>query len=184
MTSPYVDWLGAAPLSARQRGEGRNPARAEARRAAARGIALRAGIAAWAALVLYCLLSLVAGPAGFAAYRRLEARNEAMRDNIDALGTANARLRQELESLRSDADRAAREARSLGYLRPGESAVIVVGRRPSPAELDPGRVLGYEDPPSWPDSALKEISLGAFLAILAASLAPRKQDRGRRAGSS
>ena len=96
-----------------------------------------------------------------------------MRRNIGALGEANGRLRAELESLRSDADRAAREARSLGYLRPGESAVLLAGRSEPVEELETGTVVPFAPPPSWPDSALKEIALGAFLAILAIGLAPR-----------
>jgi hypothetical protein len=97
-----------------------------------------------------------------------------MQRNLGALGEANARLRVELESLRSDADRAAREARSLGYLRPGEGAIIVPGRVSEAPELAPGEVVPYAPSPSWPDSALKQIAFGAFLAALAAGLAPKK----------
>jgi cell division protein FtsB len=140
----------------------------------ARSIALRAAGAAWAALAVYCALSIVAGPAGLLSYRRLEGRKAEMQRNLGALGEANARLRAELDSLRSDADRAAREARSLGYLRPGEKAIIVSGRVPESLELVSGEVLPYTPSPAWPDSALKQIALGAFLAILAAGLAPKK----------
>ncbi len=130
--------------------------------------------ASWIALAVYCLLSSLAGPAGILSYRRLEERNAAMRENLGKLGEANARLRVELESLRSDADRAAREARSLGYLRPGEGAIVLAGRDLRIPDLDEGGILAFEQPKTWPDSALKEIALGAFLAAFAAFLAPRK----------
>lgn len=182
MTSRNADWLGTASLSAGMRGEPRDSSRAARRGVEARKLAVRAGFAAWAALAIYCLLSLLAGPAGLVAYSRLESRNGRMRSNLEELGKANGRLRVELESLRSDVDRAAREARSLGYLRPGERSLVLAGRSSRLAVLDAGKVLAYDPPPSWPDSALKEIAFGAFLAILAASLAPRGVPRGRSRG--
>jgi hypothetical protein len=98
-----------------------------------------------------------------------------MRRNIGELGKANEGLRVELESLRSDADRAAREARSLGYLRPGENAVLVAGRVAPAAGLETGTIVAFTEPPSWPDFALKEIAFGVFLAVLAIGLAPRRE---------
>lgn len=130
--------------------------------------------AAWAALAIYCVLSLLVGPAGVLSYQRLAVRTLEMRRNLDELGEANERLRVELESLRSDADRAAREARGLGYLRPDESAILVAGRSSPRIPLETGKVLAFVPPRAWPDSALKEIALGTFLAVLAIGLAPRK----------
>lgn len=135
----------------------------------------RAALAAWASLLVYCGLSLVLGPAGIVAYRKLEAGKAEMQANLAELGEANARLRVELDSLRSDADRAAREARSLGYLKPNEGAILIAGRTQPRLDLDPGKAIPFSAPGSWPDSALKEIAFGAFLAVLAAGLAPRKR---------
>jgi cell division protein FtsB len=133
--------------------------------------------AAWIALAAYCLLSALVGPFGTAAYRRLEASGAAMRANLDSLGGANARLRVELESLRSDADRAVREARSLGYVRAGEGAIVVAGRKDQVRDYDAGTVLRFVSPASWPDSAIKEVAFGVFLAAFAAFLAPRRRSK-------
>jgi len=141
---------------------------------AARRCAAGAGGAAWIALVVYCLLAILVGPAGLRPYGRLEALNASMRENLEELGRKNGELRSELESLRSDADRALREARGLGYLRPGEGAILVAGRESESPDRDPGEVVPYDPPSAWPDSALKEIALGAFLAAFAVFLAPRK----------
>ena len=104
-----------------------------------------------------------------------------MERNLGELGDENERLRVELESLRLDADRAAREARSLGYLRPDESAIVVAGRSSPRPAIDSGSVLAFEPPASCPDSAIKEISFGAFLAALAVGLAPQRKRRDQRA---
>ena len=130
--------------------------------------------ATWAAFAAYCLLSLVVGPAGMISCRQLEADRADMQRNLGSLGEANAHLRVELESLRSDADRAAREARSLGYLRPGEGSIVIAGRSAARGEIEPGNVIPFRAPRSCPDSVLKEIALGIFLASLAFGLAPRK----------
>ena len=144
-----------------------------ARSAAGRCFRGAAG-AAWVALAAYCLLSTVAGPAGLAAYGRLESQRSLMSENLDALGQANAKLRIEVESLRSDADRAAREARSLGYLRRGESAIVVAGRKDEVKALDAGTVLRFDAPSAWPDAVIKEIAFGVFLTVFAVFLAPRR----------
>jgi cell division protein FtsB len=162
MTSRNADWLGSGILSERMRG----PSRARAK-GGTEAMAKRAALAAWAALAAYCALSVVAGPAGLIAYRALESSNSRMAANLEELRADNGGLRIELESLRSDADRAAREARSLGYLRQGEAAVVIAGRNSEPKELEVGEVLAYAPPETWPDSALKEIAFGVFLAALA-----------------
>ncbi len=125
-------------------------------------------------MVLYCCLSFLVGPAGLAAYRRLEARKAAMGANLSELGTIRARLGAELDSLKSDPDRAAREARALGYLRKGETAVILGERVESVGPIDSGRVLPYAEPSAIDDAAIKEIALGAALAMMALLAAPRQ----------
>jgi cell division protein FtsB len=121
---------------------------------------------------LYCALSFLFGPAGILAYSRLEARNEAMAANLKELSSLRDGLNAELESLKTDPDRAAREARSLGYLRKGEGAIILGERNERPRPIATGRVLPYAEPASLSDLALKEISLGFSLALMALLLAP------------
>jgi hypothetical protein len=74
----------------------------------------RLAIAAYLGLASYCVLSIFAGSAGFCAYHALEEREKAMKANLLDLGSFREKLNVELESLRSDPDRAAREARGLG----------------------------------------------------------------------
>jgi cell division protein FtsB len=130
--------------------------------------------AAYAAFAVYCLASLIAGPAGLLAYAGLEERRGEMAANLGSLGALNESLRAERESLRSDADRAAREARSLGYLKPGETALLLPGRNYSAATLEAGAVLPFDPPSAMPDESLKGIALGVGLGVLALALAPRR----------
>ena len=127
--------------------------------------------AAWVALAVYCLLAAIAGPAGALALKGLQARRDGMARNLGELEAANLRLRGELESLRTDPDRALREARSLGYLRPNETEIVLAGSGAPKQALDAGRVLPFGPSPSLPDDLIKELALGAFLAALAAGLA-------------
>jgi cell division protein FtsB len=137
-------------------------------------ISLAAGLAA------YCILSTIAGPAGVLAYERLLLRRLDMERNLGVLATANSELRAEVEALSGDADRAAREARSLGYLAPGEVEIVLDGwTAPSP-KLETGTVLPFAQPTSLPDDSIKGISLGVVLATLAISMAPRRGGGGNR----
>jgi len=127
----------------------------------------RIAISFYAGLVVYCAVSLFFGPAGFASYRRLEARRLAMQSNLADLEEIRAGLSSDLESLKSNPDRLAREARRLGYLRDGETALIL-GESPERSyPIETGRVLPYAEPPSICDAAIKQIALGACLAMMA-----------------
>jgi hypothetical protein len=127
---------------------------------------------------LYCILSVLVGPAGISAYRRLETRKSAMGANLAELQATRERLSAELDSLKSDPDRAAREARGLGYLRKGETAVILGERVERVRPIDSGQVLPYAEPAALGDQALKEISLGAALAAMALLFCAPRTSRG------
>jgi hypothetical protein len=118
-------------------------------------------------------LSAIAGPAGLLAYSRLEARKSAMEANLAQLEDVRGRLSAELDSLKSDPDRAAREARSLGYLRDGETTLILGEKTEKTRKIEAGSVLPYAEPAALGDSILKDIALGASLAMLAFLCAPR-----------
>jgi len=138
-------------------------------------IAFATGVAA------YSILSAVAGPAGLVAYRRLAERKADMEDNLALLAAANGELRAEVESLSADADRAAREARSLGYLSTGETEVVLDGWAAAPSNLEVGTILPFAQPASLPDESIKGISLGVVLAALAISIAPKNSGGGNSA---
>jgi cell division protein FtsB len=143
------------------------------RRRANAGLAFRIALSIYTGIALYCLLSALAGPAGLLAYRRLESRNAAMEANLASLSGIGERLNAEIESLKSDPDRAAREARSLGYLRKGETALILGERREPARPLDTGKVLPFAEPAALDDLVLKGIALGAALAAMALLCSPR-----------
>jgi hypothetical protein len=96
-----------------------------------------------------------------------------MEANLAELERIRESLSAEVDSLKSDPDRAAREARSLGYLREGETALILGEKSERIRPIDAGSVLPYAEPASLDDSILKEISLGASLALLAFLCSPR-----------
>lgn len=131
----------------------------------------------FAALILgfgaYCALSVVAGPAGLIAYRELSSRREAMQANLDALGATNAALQAELEALKTDPDRTAREARALGYLEPGETALVIQGFDGSAAtsRLEAGNVVRAEVSGPLADGFIKEMSLLVAIVALIVGLA-------------
>jgi cell division protein FtsB len=147
------------------------------RRAAGIGLGScrKVALSLYAALVLYCVLSAFFGQAGLIAYRKLEERKAAMAANLSLLAAQRESLNAELESLKSDPDRAALEARSLGYLRKGETEVILMDRVDQVKRFDPGSVLPIAESAGISDMALKEIAFGAFLAVLAFLCAPHKK---------
>jgi cell division protein FtsB len=145
--------------------------------ASPRGAASRLGhniiVSIYSGIALYCILSVLAGPIGISAYRRLEMRKVAMEANLGELERIRGELNAEINSLKSDPDRAAREARSLGYLREGETALILGEKVERSTSIEAGLVMPYAEPVTLNDSVLKEIALGASLALLAILQAPR-----------
>lgn len=127
--------------------------------------ALYAGIAA------YCCLSLFIGPAGLLAQENLERGMGVMRDNLTLLEERNLALGTDLDALAGDADRARLEARSLGWLAPGETEVVIAGRQGVTRQShDPGTVLRTGRSPALADREAKRIGLGATVLCLLAGL--------------
>jgi cell division protein FtsB len=146
-----------------------------------RGLAARLLFpSAAAAFLAYCAISFLLGPVGLTAYAAVEQRKAAMESNIEALSSINMRLSSELESLRTDPDRAEAEARSLGYLAKGETAIIMGTPATGPARIEVGEVLPFADPPTLDDGTIKAISLGIGMAVLAALLTPSFRASGPR----
>jgi len=159
----------------------RNSSRSERRSGLHAAPAL--ALSLYAGFFLYCALSVLFGPAGLTAYRRLEERKSAMEANLAELGSIRQRLNTELESLKTDSDRAAREARSLGYLRKNETELVLGERSERVKPVDMGRILPFAEPIALGDLALKEIALGAALAVLALLFAPPRGSSRRRRGA-
>jgi cell division protein FtsB len=130
----------------------------------------------YAGFALYCIISIFVGPVGVLSYKRLETKEKAMGQNLERLSSIHENLSSELEALKSDPDRAAREARSLGYLRKGETGVILGSESEKKVEpIDTGTVLPLGEEAGIGDGILKKVSLGFGLAILALLLSPRSR---------
>ncbi len=105
--------------------EFRNPA---GRGIAAAGEALSNALCA--CIISYCVVSFFAGQAGLLAYGDLKSGIARMNDRIEALSSENRVLQDARNSLATDSDRMAREARDIGYIRPGEKIVVFSSQAP------------------------------------------------------
>ncbi len=128
-------------------------------------------VALCAMLSVYCLTSFMAGKAGLVSRSILASRIEAMEFKVAELGGDNARLAAEVKALTSSADRIAREARKIGYLKPDETEILLVGMDSRdglhPASDGAGieDVLRVGEIAGFPDVLLKEIALVAGLGV-------------------
>ncbi len=95
-----------------------------------------------------------------------------MESRLDELAAINGRLSGELESLMTDPERAALEARSLGYLRKGEVELARSDRAGASPRIEIGSVLRYAAPRALGDGTAKAIALALALALFAAMIAP------------
>lgn len=124
-------------------------------------------------IICYCVVSFFAGQAGLLAYRDLSLRIAEMEENVVSLKNENARLAELRLSHASDPDRIAREAREIGYLRPGEKILVlpsalriaqdkVAYRRSEPLRMGPSTGL--------PDRLVKLLAALSAVAVFFASL--------------
>lgn len=130
-----------------------------------------------ACMISYCLVSFLAGQTGLLAYRDLGRGIEVMRQRVVDLEAENERLSSMKESLLSDPDAITREARRLGYIRPGEKIVLL---SPGPEKTAGEGERTINEPikagvsTGLPDLAIKTlaalIGLSVFLASLVLSL--------------
>ncbi|GAB6392156.1 MAG: putative septum formation initiator subfamily [Treponematales bacterium] len=103
--------------------------------------AVRYLLVPWTGVAVYALLALHSGPVGSASYRQLLAGRESAEANLERLKAVNQELERAKDALLYDADTLAVRARELGYARPGEKFLRVVGladpyrRRPAPGEV-------------------------------------------------
>ncbi len=125
-------------------------------------------LAFYLGLAAYGTLSIIAGPGGVLASVRLARHTREMGANLSSLKTLNQKLNSELESLSGDPDRARREARSLGFLAPGEFEVVIVGQAdPRSDKQAAGIIVPYEIPLSLADGHVKIFALVVALFSLA-----------------
>jgi cell division protein FtsB len=136
-----------------------------------------------ASIIAYCVLSLIAGQAGFLAFREAKADIARMELQLEAFSLENASLSESRNALVSDRDRIAREARSIGYIRTDEKIVQLSNidnalAKPKAERLEPirsGRSSGL------PDGIIKLLAILTGASVLMASLvmgySPRKKQK-------
>ena len=93
------------------------------------------------------------GNGGLGDYRKVEAGRAQLSANIEELKRINSGLRREVESLGSDPERVALEARLLGYFREEQRVVRFQGRTRPPGSYTLGalvRVRAPRERRDWP----------------------------------
>ena len=133
-------------------------------------------------IIFYCVVSFFAGQVGLLAYRDLGKTIDGMETKIVRLREDNAKLLSSKVALAGDEDRMTREARSIGFVKPGEKIVVLPTElRPT---LQPG-APGNEEPlrvgPSTglPDSFIKLLAaltaIGVFVATFFMNVSPGRR---------
>lgn len=129
------------------------------------------------------LLVFVFGGAGLLEYRASSRHLRQLESNILELEAANARLRDDLEALRSDPELLRLQARELGYFREDEYVVRVEGATAPRNSYAVGRIILRE--PSLPKPAwvFRGVGLGLpALLVLRRLLLPLLRNLRRRRG--
>lgn len=164
--------------------EFRNPA---GRGLAALGDALSNALCA--CIISYCVVSFFAGQAGILAYRDLKSSITEMGERIEALSAENRSLQDARNSLATDSDRIAREARDIGYIRPGEKIVVLSSSAPktSSAQAHDIEPLQAGFSTGLPDRMIKILAAMTGITVLFVSLLmsimPRRRQRVRMTAS-
>jgi cell division protein FtsB len=139
-----------------------------------RTLASRLLATVYVAIAAYSILAILAGPGGLIAESLLADRSAQMSANLESLRVTNRSLGSDLEALRSDPDRARREARDLGYVAADEIEVVLPGREKTTQNGEsPGSILAFVAPTVLSDMEVKVLALSIAALFLAASLAFR-----------
>lgn len=123
------------------------------------------------ALLVYAMISIIAGKAGLIAQQSLRKQLHAMEERLNILKAQNASLSEELESLVRDPEKIAREARKMGYVAPDEYIVRIV--TPQSPVVDLGSmemirdtlVLRAQESPGISDILIKKIAIGTAVFV-------------------
>ncbi|HWP69318.1 MAG TPA: septum formation initiator family protein, partial [Rectinemataceae bacterium] len=121
--------------------------------------------------------------AGILAYRDLKSNITEMSGRIEALSAENRGLQDARNSLATDSDRIAREARDIGYIRPGEKIVVLSSSAPKTSseqvhDIEPLQA-GFST--GLPDRMIKILAAMTGIAVLFASLLMSIMPRRRQA---
>jgi cell division protein FtsB len=128
-----------------------------------------------AGFLLRTLSLFLWGNGGLSDYRKVEAGRAQLAANIEELKRINSGLRREVESLGSDPERVALEARRLGYFREDQHVVRFRGRTPPPGSYTLGALVRVRAPRERRDWPLKLAGILLPLAAYAVLAITRKQ---------
>jgi cell division protein FtsB len=133
-----------------------------------------------AGFLLRSLSLFLWGNGGLSDYRKVEAGRAQLAANIEELKRINSGLRREVESLGSDPERVALEARRLGYFREDQHVVRFRGRTPPPGSYTLGALVRVRAPRERRDWPLKLAGILLPLAAYAVLAITRKLNEDRR----
>ncbi|GAB1433498.1 hypothetical protein MASR2M29_21240 [Spirochaetota bacterium] len=95
-------------------------------------------------IIVYCVLSISLGPAGYLASIKASSASGKMIGNIQSLSELNEKYYQEYLAINNNPAAQALEARSLGYLADGEVALRINIKTPLISPEEPGSIIYYE----------------------------------------
>ncbi|MDR1176444.1 MAG: septum formation initiator family protein [Treponema sp.] len=127
-------------------------------------------IVPWTVIAVYTLSSLLTGAMGFSSFRQLENEKYRQEKNMERLRLINSDLKNATDSLLYDKDTLGVYARGLGYGKPGEVYLRIVGLGGlKKTKTEAGELVLAKNPEYIGDTVLKLAALlsGALLfAIL------------------
>ncbi|MDR2103893.1 MAG: septum formation initiator family protein [Treponema sp.] len=120
----------------------------------------------WTAVLVYGLCSFFSGATGFSAYRHLEDERLKQQKNMEALRVINKELETAKNALLYDKDTLTTYAKELGYGRPNERFIRIVGLGDIKKQrTNPGQTVIAGEADFVSDNILKIISLCAGLTV-------------------
>jgi cell division protein FtsB len=120
----------------------------------------------WLGVVVYTILSFVAGTKGLSAYTQMEDELTRLETNLESLKRVNGDLAGSMNALLYDQDTITAYARELGYGKKGEQFVRIVGITASPERtFYEGSILHSVVPHTLSNEIIRNIALGATLAL-------------------
>jgi cell division protein FtsB len=128
---------------------------------------LRYLFAFWTAFAVYSLVTFAHGPGSLQVQKQLEDEIVRLSKNLEELELTNRKFLNTATGLETDPETLAVYARPLGYGRPGEKFIRIIGLENSVnPEMFPGRVLLAVEPDYVPDMKIKGVGLAFALAAL------------------
>ncbi len=135
-------------------------------------------------LISYCCISAVAGKGGLLAYQDMLSRRTTIQKAIDYLQEQNELKTRTVDELKNNASLTAERAAALGYIRPGETLIVLPESWRNIADsakesMELPVVAG--DSTGLPDALIRLMSavtgIFAFLAILVFQIRPVEAPR-------